>query len=240
MKNQSYPKYSIGIDIGGTKIKAVLWDKKKINKSKRILTPDNNKELKSALQNIVKELKPNKKEFLIGIGVAGVVKNTSLLSAPNIPKVKNLDFRKVFLRNSLLLVDNDARCFLKSELFFTSLKEIKSVFGLTIGTGIGRAYAKNGIVQKIRRFEDQEQWEKEYQKIRDKKNYILLAQFLGQKLLTLLEKYNSEIIVIGGGLIKNRKFFNKFRQELKKQGIKSKIKCSKLGENAVSFGSILY
>lgn len=240
MKKQTCYQYSIGIDIGGTKTKAVLWNKKKISKSKRILTPDTSKELKKVLQDIVQELSPKREDFLIGIGVAGTVKKTTLLSASNISKIKNFNFRNVFLKNIPLLVDNDARCFLKGELILSSFKKAKSILGLTIGTGIGRAYAKNGIVQRIKRFEDQEQWEKEYQGIRDKKNYVLLAQFLGQKLLPLLKKYNPEIIIIGGGLVRNKEFFNNLCQELKKQGIKSRIRHSKLGENAVSLGSVLY
>ena len=240
MKKQIYYQYLVGIDIGGTKTKAVLWDKKRISKSKRILTPNTNKELKQVLQGIIKELNPKKGSFLIGIGVAGVVKKTFLLSAPNLSKIKNLNFRKVFSESIPLLVDNDARCFLKGELVSNSFKKAKSVFGLTIGTGIGRAYAKNGVVQKIKRFEDHEQWEKEYQEIKNKKDYSLLAQFLGQKLFPLLKKYDPEVIVIGGGVIKNKVFFNKLCQELKKQGIRCKIKYSKLGENAVSLGSVLY
>lgn len=239
MKIQPYPKYSIGIDIGGTKINAILWDQKKIVKNIKILTPNNDKKLKRVLQDIVKKLKPNKESFLIGIGVAGVIKNTSLLSAPNIPGVKNFNFRKIFSANIPLLADNDARCFLKSEIVFGLAKKARSVFGLTIGTGIGRAYAKNGIVQKIKSFEHPTLWEKEYQKIKGEKNSALLARFLGQKLSLTLKQYNPKIIIIGGGVLKNRNFFGKLCRELKKQRIKSEIKRSKLGENAVSIGAVL-
>ncbi len=239
MKIQPYPKYSIGIDIGGTKMKAILCDQKKIIRNIKILTPNTNRKLKRALQDIVKKLKPNKENFLIGIGAAGVIKNTSLLSAPNISGVKKFDFRKIFSANIPLLVDNDARCFLKSELIFDSAKKARSVFGLTIGTGIGRAYAKNGIVQKIKSFEHPELWEKEYQKIKGKKNLVLLARFLGQKLSLAIKQYNPKIIIIGGGVLKNKNFFGKLCRELKKQRIKSEIKRSKLGKNAVSIGAVL-
>ena len=239
MKNQSQLKYSIGIDIGGTKIKAILLAQKKIVKNIKILTPNTSRELKHALQSIVKKLKPSKENFLIGIGAPGVIKNTFLLLPPNIPKVKKFDFRKIFSKNIPLLVDNDARCFLKSELVYGSTKKERSVFGFTIGTGVGRAYAKNGIVQKIKKFERPELWEKEYQKIKDEKKFTLLAKFLGQKLSLMIKQYNPEIIIIGGGVLKNRNFFKKLCRELKRQEIKSEIKCSKLGENAVSIGAVL-
>jgi len=239
MKIQPHPKYSIGIDIGGTKIKAVLWDQKKIVKDIKILTPNNDKKLKHVLQYIVKKLKPNKESFLIGIGAAGVIKNVSLLSAPNIPGVKNFNFRKIFSADVPLLVDNDVRCFLKSEFIFGSAKKAGGVFGLTIGTGIGRAYAKNGAVRKIKKFEYPERWEKEYQKIKNEKDCFLLVQFLGRKLFPLIKKYNPKIIVIGGGMLKNRNFFKKLCRELKKRGIKSEIKRSRLGENAASIGAVL-
>ena len=45
--------------------------------------------------------------------------------------------------------------------------------GFTVGTGIGRAFAENGKVKKIKKFEYPEKWEKQYQKIRDKKTTTL-------------------------------------------------------------------
>jgi hypothetical protein len=238
MKNQSQPKYLIGIDIGGTKIKAVLLDKKKIVKSIKILTPDTKSGLKNALQDIVKKLKPKEDDFLIGIGAPGTIKNTSLLSAKNIAKVKEFDFREIFPKNIPLLVDNDGRCFLRGEFTHKSTKTAKSVFGLTIGTGVGRAYAENGIIQKIKSFEHSESWEGKYQKIRNTKNFILLSQFLGQKLSLLIKQYNPQIVIIGGGVLENKDFFNNLRREFKKQGVKSKIKCSKLGDDAVPIGAV--
>lgn len=237
MKIRHYPKYSIGIDIGGTKTKAVLCDNKKtIVKNIRILTPNTNKKLKRALSNIVKKLKPDKENFSIGVCAAGAIKNTSLLSAPNIFGVKNFDFKKIFPADIPLLIDNDARCFLKSEIAFNPIKK-DGVFGLTIGTGIGRAYAKNNAVQKIKRFEYPELWEKEYQKIKSGKDYALLAEFLGQKLSLILKRYNPKIIIIGGGVLKNKKFLGELRREFKKQKIKSEIKHSKLGENSIPVGA---
>jgi len=239
MKRHSRFKYSIGIDIGGTKIKAIRWNTKRVVKSIKILTPCGNKDLRNALQGIVKKLKPREENFLIGIGAAGVIKNNFLVSAPNMTKIKNFDFSKIFSTNIPLLVNNDARCFLKGELIFGLAKKARSALGFTIGTGVGRAYAKNGIVQTIKHFESPELWEKEYQKIKENKNFPLLIKFLGKKLSFLIKQYNPEVVVISGGVLKNKFFFNKLYQELKKEKIKSKIKCSKLGENAVSIGAIL-
>jgi predicted NBD/HSP70 family sugar kinase len=239
MNNQSRLKCSIGIDIGGTKIKAILWNGKKVIKNIKILTPNSDKKLKLALLNIVKKLKPKKENFSIGIGAAGIIKNYSLGRTTNISGIKNFNFKKIFPPNILLSVDNDARCFLKSELALGSAKGAKNVFGLTIGTGIGRAWAKNGHVQKIKIFESAESWEKEYQKIKKEKNYDLLADFLGKKISLILKQYDSKTIIIGGGTLKIKNFFEKICQELKKQKIKAQTKRSKLGENAGAIGSVL-
>jgi len=219
MQSKSPAKYyRVGIDIGGTKIKTIFWNGKKILKSLETPTPQNKKRLENELKNIFKKLKPkNGADFSIGIAAAGVVKNTTLVFAPNIPKIKNFDFRKVFPENVSLA------------------KKTKRVFGLTVGTGVGRAFAKNGVVQKIKKFEEPEIWEKEYQKIRNKN---ILANFLGANVSKLAKKYEPEIIVVGGGLGRQKKFFNKFASFLRINGIKGEIRRSKLGKYAVAIGSV--
>jgi len=238
MQSKSPAKYyRVGIDIGGTKIKTILWNGKKILKSLETPTPQNKKRLENELKNIFKKLKPkNGADFSIGIAAAGVVKNTTLVFAPNIPKIKNFDFRKVFPENVSLAVDNDARAFLKAEIAPGSAKKTKRVFGLTVGTGVGRAFAKNGVVQKIKKFEEPEIWEKEYQKIRNKN---ILANFLGANVSKLAKKYESEIIVVGGGLGRQKNFFNKFASFLRINGIKGEIRRSKLGKYAAAIGASL-
>ena len=70
-------------------------------------------------------------------------------------------------------------------------------------------------MKKIKNFEYPEKWEREYQKIRDRKDYEKLAMFLGEKFSVLIKKYKPEAVVLGGGVLGKRGFFEKLREELK-------------------------
>ena len=231
--------YYIGFDIGGTKTRAVLWHKGKILKRVEIPTPANSKYLKKQLLDITKKIKHERDDFKVGVGVAGVIKNNSLVFAPNMQRIKNVNFRKVFPSDIPVLADNDARCFLRYEIFSRNKRKAKKAFGLTIGTGVGRAFAESGKVELIKSFERPEKWEKEYQKIRNSKKYGDLSDFLSEKINHLIKKYNPEIIFLGGGLVNSKKFLSMFKKRLKKPGIKSVITESKNNQYAVAGGAVL-
>jgi predicted NBD/HSP70 family sugar kinase len=178
------------------------------------------------------------KNIQIGIGAAGIINETSVVFSPNIPYLKNFDFKKLWPGQNLR-VDNDARCFARAEVSLSANKKFKNVLALTIGTGVGRALAKNGEVAKIKRFEYPEKWEKEYQKIRDEKDTNLLSEFLSEKLAPLIKLFNPNAVIIGGGVSKRRNFFKKIETSLKKSGVPAKILKSRLGKNAVALGAIL-
>src|SRR3989344_1841138 len=125
--------------------------------------------------------------------------------------LKKFDFQKIFPK-AVLRVDNDARVFLRER---AKKVRAKRILTFTIGTGIGRAYAEKGRVKKIKNFEYPEKWEREYQKIRDRKDYEKLAMFLGEKFSVLIKKYKPEAVVLGGGVLGKRGFFEKLREELK-------------------------
>ena len=231
--------YLIGIDIGGTKIRGILWNGRKIIKNIEILTPKTIKEFKNKIKGVVETLASKDRNFSLGIGVAGVIEEKILVFSPNIPQIKNFDFSKELPFKIPLAIDNDARCFLRAETALGVTKNAKRALAIIIGTGIGRAFAENGIVEKIKKFEYPETWEKDYQKIRKAGNSGLLAEFLGKKLAGLIRRYNPEIVVIGGGAVKEKKLFKKIADSLRKQGIKSKIRYSKLGKNAAALGGAL-
>lgn len=87
----------------------------------------------------------------------------------------------------------------------------------TVGTGVGRAFARNGRVEKIRKFEYPEKWEREYQKIRDSKNTAVLAEFLTSRFAAIIKKYNPETVLVGGGILKNRTFFKQLKKRIKEK-----------------------
>lgn len=230
----------IGIDIGGTKIRAVFWNGLKVVRSAEIKTPTNSQEkFGKAVQKIVQIVAGKEKITKIGIGTAGTVRGTMLIFSPNIPAIKRFNFRKLWPSSVSICVDNDARCFARGEYISGAGKNTKSIFAFTIGTGIGRAYGENGKIQKIKRLEHAEHWEKEYQHIRSINNDEALAEFLGKNLAPLLTRFKPEVVVIGGGVMKRRGLLKKIRANLNQKGINAKIRSPRLRENAVALGAIL-
>ncbi len=229
----------IGIDIGGTKIRAVLWNGKRIVRAREFPTPKNEREFRDALRLLAASWVRKSSARGIGIGAAGIVKKSVLLFSPNIPYIKNFDFRKLYPSGMPLRVDNDARCFLRAELFRGAGRRAEALFALTIGTGIGRAYAKNGKILALRALEYPEPWEKRYQIVRDKGDYKELAGFLARRLAALLKPNNPERIVIGGGVMKRKGFLEELRAAFKREGCDSEIRRARFEKNAVALGAAL-
>ena len=219
--------YKLGIDIGGTKIKAILWNGKKISSVFNAKTPKTKKGFIKILKTVVKKFaKGGIKIKSICVGVAGIIGKNKIIFSPNIPYLKNFDFRDVF-PNFSVKIDNDARVFLRDELKFDADGKDKIVMAFTIGTGIGRAFAENGKVKKIKKFEYPEKWEKEYQYIRDYKTSSALIKFLTEKLGAIIKKYNPQIVFIGGGILKRRNFLRHLSKKLKKETMNAWIKFKK-------------
>ena len=245
----------VGIDIGGTKTRGILWDGKKILRKRKIKTSQTRAGFENGLKKIIAGLSRGKKIAGIGIGSASVVSGTILKFSANIPKVKNFDFNNlrdfipqvVGFHPAKIKVDNDARCFARGEYLLGAGSPrqrrgsgYKSIFALTIGTGIGRAYVKNGKILKVKKLEYAERWEKKYQKIRDKKGDSELAEFLGKNLTKLIKPYKPQAIIIGGGVaMKRRNFISKLKKSFIKNGLKVPVLKSRLGDHSAALGAVL-
>lgn len=231
------PERSIGIDVGGTNIRGLLWDGERITRKKEDRTRNNRGKFARQLREMVKELEGRPRSLKIGIGTAGVVQDTRLMASPNISAVRNFDFQHLWPSRNVR-VDNDARCFARGEVVFGAGKGAKRVFALTIGTGIGRAFAQEGKVVKIKRLEYPETWEREYQRIRDRGTRAVLAEFLAEKLAPLLSHFNPDVVIIGGGLGTKKNLYGGLAKELKRRGVEGAIRRSKL-KNAAALGAAL-
>lgn len=227
---------TIGIDIGGSKIRGILWSSsarwngKKILKNVEFSTPKSLKAFEKTLKRALKKLNASGSVKKIGIGVAGVIKNNKVISATNIKYLKNYSSPKNYK------IDNDARCFARAEYILGAGYGTKSVLVFTLGTGIGRAYGKNGKILKIKRFEYAEDWEKDYQKIHSKK---ALSEFLGEKLKLLIDALNPEIIILGGGVVDKKGYYETIKRALNDNGQAVRVKKSKLGKFAGAIGAAL-
>jgi len=229
----------IGLDIGGTKIHGILWNGKRVVQAHEVPTPQDQNRFEETLVALVNLLRGRREIEGIGIGAAGIIEKTTLIFSPNIPYIKGFDFRPFSAGSGRVRVDNDARCFARAEFLKGAGRGAKSLFALTIGTGIGRAYGKNGKIIKLKRFEYPERWERRYQAIRDLRDNDRLIEFLSQRLVPLMMPFRPEVVVIGGGVLERHGFLPRLRRAFATHGLKSKIRRSRLGKNAVAVGAAL-
>ncbi len=206
------PRRILGLDIGGTGIRSLLWDGKRASMLRRYLMPTKREEFIKNLQNIIILMGKKVSIRAIGMGSAGIIEGTSVVWSPNIRLLKNFDFRKVII-GLPVLVDNDARTFARSEAVFFS-KKYKRILFLTLGTGIGRAFFANGRVQTIKKLEYPETWEGGYQKIFYKEDPINFCKFLTLHLEPMIKKLKPQVIVVGGKVAHYRNFAKLFEANI--------------------------
>ena len=84
----------IGVDLGGTNLRAGLIDKNRIIKFIKIRTLSNKNSLLKALEDVIKEVF-DINIIGIGIGSPGPLKDGVLMNPPNIP-LRNFDLKKFF------------------------------------------------------------------------------------------------------------------------------------------------
>jgi len=78
--------YKLGVDLGGTKIEAVLLDENfNVIKRKRILTPQNNyQNILDSISSLVMEISENVSDYSLGICTPGAIsKQTGLIKNSN-------------------------------------------------------------------------------------------------------------------------------------------------------------
>ncbi|PIV51222.1 hypothetical protein CO115_05270 [Candidatus Falkowbacteria bacterium CG_4_9_14_3_um_filter_36_9] len=148
--------YTIGIDIGGTKMLAVLFDGEKALADYTLATPKDNLEhflimMDALLEPLTDRARADKVKIKgIGLGVAGVIDYNKkiVLKSPNIPIIDGIDFASK-LEGKIGLpvaIDNDANCFCRTEALAGAGIKYKNIYGIIIGTGIGGAWwINNGI-----------------------------------------------------------------------------------------------
>lgn len=132
----------IGIDLGGTNIKAGLITKKgRIIKDYETAT-EAEKGTKPVINNIFSAINEVKSGKLLGIGIGSPgpmdYKNGIVTNPVNLP-FRNVPLKKIIQKKFSLPVflDNDANCFALGEAIFGAGKKYQNVIGITLGTGVG-------------------------------------------------------------------------------------------------------
>jgi predicted NBD/HSP70 family sugar kinase len=155
--NKSTKNYTIGVDIGGTKMSAVLFDGVNVVADYILATPKDNLEHFMIMLNALIEPLQDKAKAAggtvksLGVGIAGMLdlKENKIVEAPNLPLLNGLKLPENLsarLGIEQIKIDNDAHCFLRAEMKFGAGKSRANVFGLTVGTGIGGAFWHNGEI----------------------------------------------------------------------------------------------
>jgi glucokinase len=245
---------NIGIDVGGTEIKAGIISDSRIIKRASVKTGRTKKEVVGNIISVIEKI-INKNTTFIGIGVPGpadydkgIIGNTPniALKGVNLKRIISSRFRKK------VILDNDANCFVLGE---AARLGKKNVVGLTLGTGVGggivigcRLYRGKGNAGELghctirydgpkSRFNDGclESYVSTKSIIRDygadpaelksKKAWNSIGAKLGIGIANLINAFDPDVVVLGGGISKS---FDRFKtgmnQEIKKRAItKTKV-----------------
>ena len=152
-------KIAIGVDLGGTKIRAgAVTSKGEIigepinvatEASERQEIVENN--IFSSIKKVIEKEKIKTEEiFGIGIGSPGPLdlKTGTILNAPNLPSLNQYPLKKQVAEEFLMpvFVENDGNCFALGEAMFGYGNSASIVVGLTLGTGLGCGIVINGRV----------------------------------------------------------------------------------------------
>lgn len=142
----------IGIDVGGTNLKAGLVDETgNILATERIALRFRNAEAFAndladlATAVLEKSGQSTSDVEYVGVGIPGAVKNGDILYTCNIP-LRNVPLAALFQRklDMPLLLENDANCAAVGEWLFGAGQGVKNVTVITLGTGVGGGFILDG------------------------------------------------------------------------------------------------
>ena len=135
--------YRIGVDLGGTKIEAIVLDQqgKEVTRQ-RVSTPkDDYQKILLSVADLVEEVEEGLGEVAtIGIGTPGAISPaTGLLKNSNTVCMNGQSINKdlVSLLGREIRIANDANCFALSEAVDGAAAGADVVFGVIVGTGTG-------------------------------------------------------------------------------------------------------
>jgi glucokinase len=142
--------YTIGIDVGGTKVLGGVVDESgNVLKTARRDTPrEGGSLLNQAIADVAKELMLDYPVQSIGVSAAGFVSSDrkTMLATPNIAGWNgvNLDDELTALIGTSVVIENDANAAAWGEAKFGAGVGKKNILMLTVGTGIGGGIVADG------------------------------------------------------------------------------------------------
>jgi len=148
--------YTIGLDIGGTKMKVVLFDGEKVIADDSLATPRDNLDhflvmVKALIDPMLTKAKETKVRVEgVGLGIAGVIdySEDKMLVSPNLEILNNLKLAEEMstILDLPVKMDNDGNTFTLAEATLGAGEKHKNVYGIVIGTGIGGGWFKDNEI----------------------------------------------------------------------------------------------
>ena len=141
----------IGVDLGGTNIRAGLIHNQKVVEIKKINLKNKNS-LESTLKQLTQLIESihNPEVCGIGIGVPSVVDREQgiVYDVVNIPSWKEVHLKEILEKEFEVpvYINNDSNCFALGEKHFGAGKDYRNVVGITIGTGLGGGIIIDGAL----------------------------------------------------------------------------------------------
>lgn len=143
-------KQAIGIDLGGTRVKAVLIDENgRVLVEKIVATEDKDGQWKNSVKTVLNLISNDldHKDFVVGLSAPGIPNqnNSCIQFMPDrLLGIENFNWSE-FLDVPVHVV-NDAIAALAAEARFGAAKNSKDAVMITIGTGVGGALLINGKI----------------------------------------------------------------------------------------------
>lgn len=142
----------LGVDIGGTRIKAGLVDRSgALTRCEAVPTPESLTEFRSTLEAMARRIGEGSVVEGVGIGCKGIIRpsDTFVECLPGtldyLEGTRLADFVSPFVSGGAVIsADNDARAALAGEMTFGAAKGRRHALMLTLGTGVGGAVLSNG------------------------------------------------------------------------------------------------
>ena len=216
-------KKAIGVDIGGTGIKAAvvdLSDGTLIGERIRLETPAGGKpiDIANVVADLISKLPDAKDEMLVGICFPAIVRNGITMSAANVSKEWiGLDADSLFTKTlgRSVHVINDADAAGVAEMKFGAGQDVEGlVIMTTLGTGIGSALFMNGKLLPNAELGHLEIDGVDYEtkasfaaKEREDLTWAQWAKRLQVYYSTLEKLFTPDLIIVGGGVSKQHEEF---------------------------------
>ena len=201
----------LGVDIGGSSIKFCLFDSNRIvaHSTKEYVngkTPD-------AIENIISEVIEDWKHIGgIGIGFPGLVEEGTIVDAPNLDsKWEGYNLSAQFSEKTgcRVLISNDADAAALAMAQETERWEVENILCLTLGTGIGSAWLKQGNLDAGTEFGRMVHPElgcslEEWASVRTMNEENLSMEVWAERLVTvldyLLKQFKPDRFILSGGI----------------------------------------